>query len=387
MAMRGLFSRPGAARQGCIPAAGNKLQRSVLVIFYFFSSRLFDNDFRRPLIETLAAKGYEAWHVRIGKQIVLTGPDFERREFNSILGLVTLIKHVRAHLKIKKGCPVFVDTTGAFLPARSLLLRASLRGVWCFDIFDNLLYNLRSVFRLKRQLEISLLSRLSSINIVLSQETLRLFPQAHHLDNAAHTRPIARSKDAFIDLVCLFMIDHRFDFKLVAGVAALAPHLKIFLYGRLGADDQAIKSRLEELRASYPNVIYRGEYGFDDVDTILAPFGIGFTPYVIDNLLTEYINPDKYYLYLNSGMEVISTNIPQARRMADYVHIAGSAAEIIELAERIKRDPTYRKNNSVGRDFTWNQRAEELIEIIKSHASRRIDQPLTEGHQSNVFRS
>ena len=348
--------------------------RNVSVIFYFFSSRLFANDFRRPLIETLVAKGHEAWHVRIGQRIVLTGPDSKPREFNGIFGLVSLIRHIYAHLKIQKSCPVFVDTTGGFVPTRSLLLRASLRGLWCFDIFDNLLYNLRGVYRLKRQLEISLLSWLSPINIVLSRETLRLFPHAHHLENAAHTRRITRAKDAFSDLVCLFMIDHRFDFTLVADVAALAPDLKIFLYGRVGTDDQTIKRRLEELCASYANVIYRGEYGFDDVDTILAPFGIGFTPYVIDNLLTEYINPDKYYLYLNSGMEVISTDIPQARRMTDHIHIARSAAEIIELAARIKCNSTYRKNKSVGQDFSWNQRADELIEIIQSQAIEHIDQ-------------
>ncbi len=236
------------------------------------------------------------------------------------------------------------------------------------------MYNLRGVFRLKRHLEISLLSWLSPINIVLSRETLRLFPHAHHLENAAHTRRITRTKDAFSDLVCLFMIDHRFDFTLVADLAALAPDLKIFLYGRVGTDDQTIKRRLEELCASYPNVIYRGEYRFDDVDTILAPFGIGFTPYVMDNLLTDYINPDKYYLYLNSGMEVISTDIPQARRMADYIHIARSAAEIIELAARIKCDSTYRKNKSVNQDFSWNQRADELIEIIQSQTIEHIDQ-------------
>jgi hypothetical protein len=355
------------------------------VIFYFFSSRLFNNDFRRPLIETLVAKGHEAWHVRIGQQIVLTGPDSGRKEFEGIFGLVGLIRHIQAHLKLRETRPVLVDTTGGFLPARSLLLRASLPGLWCFDIFDNLLYNLRGVYRLKRRLEISMLSWLSPINIVLSRETLRLFPRAHHIDNAAHTHRIARGKDAFNDLLCLFMIDHRFDFTLVADAAALAPDLKIFLYGRLGTDDHTIKRRLEELCANYANVTYRGEYDFDDVDTILAPFGIGLTPYAVGNLLTEYINPDKFYLYLNSGMEVISTNIPQARRMADYVHIAGSAAEIIELAERIKRDPTYRKNKSVGQDFTWNQRAEELIEIIQLQEIERISDAFTERHQSDVF--
>ncbi len=94
----------------------------LLVIFYFFSSRLFDNDFRRPLIEALVAKGHEAWHVRIGQQIILTGPHSDRREFNGIFGLVSLIGHIRAHLKIRKSCPVFVDTTGGFVPTRSLLL-------------------------------------------------------------------------------------------------------------------------------------------------------------------------------------------------------------------------------------------------------------------------
>ena len=97
-----------------------------------------------------------------------------------------------------------MDTTGAFVPIRSLLLRASLRGLWCFDIFDNLLYDLRGVYRLKRQIEISLLSRLSPIKIVLSRETLRLFPSAHHLENAAHVGLANRAENSFIDLVCLF---------------------------------------------------------------------------------------------------------------------------------------------------------------------------------------
>jgi hypothetical protein len=60
--------------------------------------------------------------------------------------------------------------------------------------------------------------------------------------------------------------------------------------------------------------------------------------------------------------------------MTDYIHIARSAAEIIELAARIKCDSTYRKNKSVSQDFSWNQRADELIEIIRSQAIEHIDQ-------------
>ena len=348
-------------------ASNNSQRKNIGVIFYFFSSRLFENDFRRPLIKSLIAKGHEVWHVRIGRQNVLTGPDEERTEFDGIFGLVSMIKCIRAST-LRRSHLVFVDTTGACVPIRSLLLRASLHGLWCFDIFDNLLYDLRGFYRLKRWLEISLLAWLSPIEIVLSRETLRLFPGAYHLENAAHIRRVSRiASNNFSDLVSLFMIDRRFDFRLVKEVAALAPELKVYLYGRLGAEDRITELKLEELCASYPNVIYRGEYRFQDVDTILAPFGIGFTPYATNNLLTEFINPDKYYLYLNSGMEVISTDIPQARRMTDYIHIARSAGEVIELVARMQSDPAYRKNKDFNHDFSWEERADDLVRIIQSH--------------------
>jgi hypothetical protein len=305
--------------------------------------------------------------VRIGRQNVLTGPDEERTEYNGLVGFVGLIKQIRPSSKISKSRLVLVDTTGAFLPIRSLLLRASLHGLWCFDIFDNLLYDLRGVCRVKRRIEISLLARFSPIKIVLSRETLRLFPSAYHLENAAHVGR-NRAENSFIDLVCLSMIDRRFDFRLVKELVTLAPELRMYLYGRLGTEDRETKLQFEELCTSSQNVIYRGGYRFEDVDAILASFGIGFTPYKTSNLLTEFINPDKYYLYLNSGMEVISTDIPQARLMADSVHIARSAGEIVELVARIRSEPGYRKNKFI-HHFCWERRADDLIKIIQSHES------------------
>lgn len=341
--------------------------------FYFFSSRLLDTDFRKPLINALIAKGHNVWHVRIGRLNILTRPNDKPTEFRGMFGLLTLIHLIDANSRACKSRSVFVDTTGACVPIRSLFLRASLRGVWCFDIFDDLLYELRGLYRLKRWLGISLLVRFSPIRIVLSHETLRLYPNAYHLDNAAHTRRVSRIDSNFSDLVTLFWIDNRFDFGLVKEVAALAPQMKTYLYGRYDTEDQSLKLRLEKLCANHPNVIYRGEYRFDDVDAILAPFGIGFMPYITNNFLTEFINPDKYYLYLNSGMEVISTDIPQARRMRDSIHIAYSAGEVIELAARIRSDHAYRKNNCPGHAFSWHQRADEFIKIIESQViSRRF---------------
>ena len=100
-------------------------------------------------------------------------------------------------------------------------------------------------------------------------------------------------------------------------------------------------------------------------DAIIAPFGIGFAPYVINDSLTEFINPDKYYLYLNSGMEVISTDIPQARRLADRIHIARSPREIVDQIARIQSDPSCRKNRNSAADYSWERRADELLEVIQ----------------------
>ena len=150
-------------------------------------------------------------------------------------------------------------------------------------------------------------------------------------------------------------------------VAALAPDLNIYLYGRFASGDPTIRYDLNQLCAKCPNVVYRGEYRPGDVDTILPAFGIAFAPYVTNSTLTQFINPDKYFLFLNSGMEVISTDIPQAQRMKDHIHIVHSASEVVALVARIKSDPTFRKNIDFGRGFDWGTRAEDLMQLVQSH--------------------
>jgi hypothetical protein len=343
------------------------------VIFYFLSSRLFENDFRVPLIDALNSKGHQAWHARIGRRNILTPPNREKFEFNGLLGFPRLVRQIRAAVYRQTATVVFVDTTGAFLPIRSLILRAVLRGLWCFDIFDNLLYDFRGFRRLKQRLGLALLVRLSPIKIALSRELLRLFPAAHHLDNAAD---LQRKEDTLpynhTALVMLFAIDGRFDFTLVEDVATAAPQMKLYLYGRPANNDPAIKAKLDRLCKTWPNVIYRGQYRFNDVAKILAPFSVGFTPYTTDSSLTEFINPDKYYYYLSFGMEVISSDIPQARCMSNYIHIARSATEVVTLVERIANDVAFRKNTTLKPSFGWHQRADEFIEIIAAATAQPL---------------
>ncbi len=332
------------------------------MIVVFISVRAYEQDFRKFLLEALRAEGCETWHVKVGRRNVLTGAG-GNETFDGIGGLLALIRRLRAIGARKNN--VYVDTTGAIMPIRSMLFRLALRtGTWCFDVYDNLAYNYRGFRGLKARLSIWALDRLSAITIVLSAETLRLFPVAHHLDNAWDIPRHEGERGANRDLVILSTIDERFDFDFVSEMARLSPERRFAIHGYVLHDDPSIAQRLADLCAQHPNVSFRGRYRFDDVPEIVRPFSIGLTPYA-DTRMTEFINPDKYYLFLQAGLEVISTDIPQARRMMDRIHIAATPADAVAIARRIEAEPEFRKNSQPAGDLTWSRRARDFIEILR----------------------
>ncbi len=337
--------------------------------FCVFSGRAYHLDFRRFLIEALHRHGHEVCHVHIGRTSRLVRPSRPASEFTGVSGFLALIRCLRAQFAGSRDT-VFVDSTGPYTPVRSLAMRAALGpGLWCYDIFDDMRYDYRGFMRLRTGLAIDLLSRLSPVQLTLSRETLRLFPRAVHLDNAAHTSWIARINPNERDLVLLSSIDERLDVDFVRRLAALAPERRLFVYGRA-----ASRERLGELLRERPNIVYRGEFGYEDVSAIIAPFAVALAPYAI-NKLTECINPDKYYYFLNSGMEVISTDIPQARRMRARIHIARSPADVPAIMERLRAEPALRRNAG-GPVIGWDQRANELVDIVtrvrRTRASREL---------------
>jgi hypothetical protein len=336
--------------------------------FIFISVRRYDADFRKFLIESLRAAGHGVWHLRIGRCNRLTSAEGSE-ELCGIAGLLEIIRRLR--VVGAKGKIVYVDSTGAVTPIRSILLRLALRGgTWCFDVFDNLLYDYRGFRLLKARIAIRLLARWSSKLLVLSRESLRFFPSAWHLDNAADVPRVSRGDGNFRDLVVLSAIDQRFDFEFVRELAQLAPARRIVIHGYVLHDNEIIGRRLAELCAQCANVVYRSKYGFDDIPAILGPYAIGLTPYVVGEM-TEFVNPDKYYMFLQAGLEVISTAIPQARRMREQIHVVNSPAEVIEVARRIEQDTTFRKNAAEGQDYSWRRRARDLVDIV--HATEAAE--------------
>lgn len=332
--------------------------------FIFISARAYEQDFRRFLVEALRADGHETWHVRVGRRNTLTGARGVDH-FDGVAGLIGLIRRLRTIAKC--GNAVYVDTTGAVMPGRSLLFRLGLRsGTWCFDVYDNLVYNYRGVRLLKTRASLWLLSCLSHVTILLSRESFRHFPNAHHLDNAWDIPWQDRDLRVSRDLVVLSAIDERFDFDFLGEVARLLPDRRVVVHGYVLHDNPSVKQRIDDLCGREPNVTFEGRYAFDDVPDIIRPFGIGLTPYLAGAQMTEFINPDKYYLFLQAGLEVISTDIPQARRMADRIHVVGNPQDAAEIARRIEQDPAFRKNVDAATDVSWRRRAREFKDILRA---------------------
>ena len=259
--------------------------------FIFFSARLYKSDFRKFLIEALRAAGHEAWHVRIGRCNKLTSIEGSE-EFCGIAGLLGMIRRLR--IIGAKGKIVYVDSTGAVTPVRSILFRVALRGgTWCFDIFDDLLYDYRGYRLFKARVSIKLLTYCSRILLVSSRESLRLFPSARHLDHAADIPRVNRGDRNFRDLVVLSSIDERFDFEFVREIARLSPSHRIVIHGYVHARQR--NHQREDLRSSAlskPTSFTSGKYELDDIPAILDPYAIGLAPYVVGSRLTEFINPE-----------------------------------------------------------------------------------------------
>ena len=241
------------------------------------------------------------------------------------------------------------------------------RILCCFGVYLAREFCLR---RAKFALIVNLLTRLSDIQLTLSAELLKLFPQADDYENAGHTIWSDRSNANWIDLVILSSIDKRFDFDLVERVALLLrPCGSIHLYRRANEYAAGLKDLLER----QSNIVYHGQYSMADVDNIHERFAVGLTPYVLGSPRTQYINPDKYYLYLNAGMEVISTRIPQAMRMEDRIHVAESATCVVSIMRALQASQRLRKNTTPREETTWRFKALELIGLIQEKSSARSD--------------
>jgi hypothetical protein len=330
-----------------------------VLCFVLLTCRDPSSDFRLPLVDALKKFG-PCDYIWLRRRPVVTTHDGARRE----MSLVQFLAYI-AGQKQNTEIPVYINSTNTSFPFSTLLLRfLAPRGIWCFDLHDDLRYSRRGVKCAYASFAMWLQQRFSDLTFHAAAKLGELFPDSRHLGNASHLVSLERRQDIRRQVLVLFSLDERFDFDLMRSVAQRCPDVVFDIDGQVSQNDPVIRHRLEKLIACCPNVRYHGAYTTEQLPNILLQYRVLFAPYRTDHLSTRYIDPLRFYHGLNTAMEVITTAIPQALAMQEHLWLIADADEFVTALKAITEQGESKRTGYV--PVTWSQRAQELVKLIKS---------------------
>lgn len=352
---------PGYLQPRCAPAKANTLvvMPTVLVL----SKRRAETDFRQFLIRAFRDRGLACYRIDVKTRSVLQGPSVDSRD--EVLSPVQLLGFL--HRASRGGNCLVLDSLNYGLPFFSILMRLSARrAVWVYDVHDDFLYDVPALKRAYVRFATWIHAGLATF-AVHAAPALGEIRNSHHLGNASHLTPRSTNPRRYDRVLILASIDERFDFDLVATIAASGKvAFDIFggISGGLSPERRAdIEGRLTSLCAN-PNIAYRGGYDNAEIASILDGYSVMFAPYDVASRSIRYIDPLRFYHCLNYGLQVISTSIPAVRYFAD-VHVVGSPEDFARAMDEIagSSSPVQHTAPSAGR--TWGDKAGRLLALAQ----------------------
>jgi hypothetical protein len=328
--------------------------------FFVFTCRDPRSDFRLPLVEALRGR-YETHYIWLKRRPVITKPDAVQSPVEmSLLAFLRFARRIRADKRVN----IYFNSTNSSFPGLTLLLQWLMRpGVWCLDMHDDLRYHYAGLRRVREKLAIAVLRASADVIVHAAPTLVELFPRSHRLGNASHLMPISHDV-GLQNVLVLASFDERFDVDFLSQVAALCPATEFHLHGWTRRDDPITPKLISDLVTQRPNVHYHGPYTLDDLPRILSAYRVSIAPYRTNSILTRYIDPLRFYHCLNAGLEVLSTDVPQARFMQDAIHVVQDPADCARTLSaiqqgRLAKQPSYSP-------VTWTQRMNRLIAILKA---------------------
>lgn len=336
---------------------------SVIVVL---TVRPWHSDFRLPIARELARLGREVYYVFLKRrpEAFRISPDGEALEpaATGWPGLWALSRRLRP------ARPLVLNSTNLAFPLVSLALSLRFGGTRCFDLHDDLRYGKAGLALARADLAQRLLAASSHLSVHAAPTLAELFPRSRHLGNASEVEPGTRATIDTGRVLVLASLDARIDLHLLDAVAAASPARLFDIHGRVSGDDPGTRTALDALTARRPNVRHHGPYRAIDLTALLAPYSVTLAPYITGSPITRYIDPLRYYHCLRAGLELVTTDIPAARRLAAHLHVASTAAEVVAALDRLATDPATRRNATPpsGR-FGWAERAGDFLAIIDAH--------------------
>ena len=149
------------------------------------------------------------------------------------------------------------------------------------------------------------------------------------------------------------------DLELLAAIARRRPHWTLLLLGKATVDTGALRA--------LPNVRLVGQKPYAALPAYCRAFDVGLIPFRIDEL-TVRANPLKLREYLAAGLPVVSTDLPEVRKYAGLVRLAGGPEgfiEAIEAALADRNEPADRARVAAMQSESWEARVEQISELLE----------------------
>jgi hypothetical protein len=331
--------------------------------FFVLSSRdpRRGDDFRTPFVEALREQ-YETYYIEVRRHPSISGP---------VKMEMSLPQFLLFFWRLRRDdvLNVYFNSTDTSFPLLTgLLWLISPRGVWCLDMHDELRYEATGLQRLYLSITLMILRSLSDIILCCAPTLIELFPKARHLGLASHMLPLPRNAERTSEVLVLASFDHRCDFNFLSKVAVLCPETQFHLHGRVSYYHGVLaEQQLTAICNDHSNIHYHGPYTRDDLPALLQHYDVTLAPYRTDGSKARYIDPERFYHCLNAGLEVISTDIPAAHRMSQWLNIVRDPSECAAILAAL-RSGNLAKRGAYS-PITWEQRVKRLVEIIKEHTN------------------
>ncbi|MDF2722046.1 MAG: hypothetical protein K0Q59_1721 [Paenibacillus sp.] len=150
------------------------------------------------------------------------------------------------------------------------------------------------------------------------------------------------------------------DESLLLRLARDMPEAQIVIVGpKLRSDEPAFPE----------NVVFAGYRNYSELPDLLGYMDVCLIPFRL-NRITESTNPIKVYEYLAAGKPVVSTDLPEVRKLEPYVKVAQTSEQFVEAVKAACRpdDRDRQKRSLFAKQFSWDRRFSAIEATLESVA-------------------
>jgi len=169
------------------------------------------------------------------------------------------------------------------------------------------------------------------------------------------------------------MVNEIVDVDLIELLCRAHPEWSVVIVGSLNSAHREFNASVARRWRDLPNLHYLGRQHPACLFDYVRAFDVCLMPFVRCDY-TDYVLPNKLFMYLASGKPVVSTDLPEVREYADVVSIARTASEFLSdveqaVSERGDQDAMERRTR-VARQNSWSARGEMLATILEQVLTR-----------------